>query len=81
MTFLSKAWAEKERLNERILELERQHRQDLERQDALANELEDAQVTIDALRHVIQLLRRSIARQAEILRNAQDLRNGEEAEQ
>ena len=75
MTFLSKAWAEKERLNERIQELERQHRQDLE--DALAHELEDAQVTIDALRHVIQLLRNCISRQAEILRNAQE--NGEEA--
>ena len=81
MTFLSKAWAEKERLNERIQELELQHRRDLERQDALAHELEDAQVTIDALRHVIQLLRNCISRQAEILRDAQAPRNGEEAKE
>lgn len=81
MTFLSKAWAEKEQLRDRIRELERQHRQDLARQDALAHELEDAQVTIDALRHVIQLLRNCISRQAEILRNAQDPRDGEEAKE
>ena len=43
----------------RILELERQHRQDLDRMDALAHELEHAQDTIDTLRHINHMLMKS----------------------
>lgn len=46
----------------RILELERQHRQDLDRQEALAHELEHAQDVIEAQRHIIFLLQRSKSR-------------------
>jgi len=49
--------AEQRRL--RILELERQHRLDLDRQEALAQELEHAQDVIEAQRHIIAMLMKS----------------------
>ena len=48
----------------RILELERQHRQDLDRMDALAQELEQAQDTIEALRHINRMLMKSKSRRS-----------------
>lgn len=48
-----------EQLRLRILELERQHRKDLDRQEALMQELEHAQDTIEVQRHIIRMLQKS----------------------